>query len=295
MTAGPKVWLLAARPKTLPAAVAPVIIGTAMAHGMGIGVHWPSVVAALLGAVLIQIGTNFANDYYDFVKGADTADRIGPARATQAGWIAPNRMRNAFVLVFALALLPGAYIIGRGGVPFIIIGLVSIACGILYTGGPYPLGYIGLADLFVLVFFGPVAVGGTYYLHALSISRDVVIAGLAPGLISTALLTVNNLRDIEQDRAAGKKSLAVRFGRGFARAEYVAAIVIAAGIIPAYFALTRRDYWFYAVPVLCAAAAASPVRAVLRSTDGPTLNNALAATGKLLLVFSAAFALCWVL
>lgn len=288
-------WLMAARPKTLPAAVAPVVIGTAIAyHDLG-RVHWPSFACALIGAILIQIGTNFANDYFDFVKGTDTAERIGPTRATQAGLVTPGTMRVAYMAAFAFALIPGAYIIYRGGWPYLAVGVVSILCGILYTGGPFPLGYLGLGDVFVLIFFGPVAVCGTYYLHALELSMPVFVASVAPGLISTALLTVNNLRDIEQDRLGGKRTLAVRFGTRFARWEYSACVAVACFFIPAYFALITRDYWFLLVCVACAVVARGPLAAVQASTDGPTLNNALAATGKLLLVFSAAFSLCWVL
>jgi len=289
------VWILASRPKTLPAAVAPVLIGSAIAYAGQIPFHALSFACALIGAILIQIGTNFANDYFDFVKGTDTAERIGPMRATQAGLIAPKTMRNAFIIAFALALIPGAYIIARGGWPFVLIGVVSIICGILYTGGPYPLGYLGLGDLFVLIFFGPVAVCGTYYLQALSLSWNVMIAGFAPGLLSVALLTVNNLRDIEQDRVGRKRTLAVRFGRGFARAEYVVSIAVACVVIPLYFALTLKDPWFVLVPLVSAVLAIAPLRVVLTSRDGPALNGALASTGKLLLAFSLLFSVSWLL
>jgi len=289
------VWILASRPKTLPAAVAPVLIGSAIAYAGQIPFHALSFACALIGAILIQIGTNFANDYFDFVKGTDTAERIGPVRATQAGLIAPNTMRNAFIVAFALALIPGAYIIARGGWPFVLIGVVSIICGILYTGGPYPLGYLGLGDLFVLIFFGPVAVCGTYYLQALNLSWNVMIAGFAPGLLSVALLTVNNLRDIEQDRVGRKRTLAVRFGRGFARAEYVVSIAVACVVIPLYFALTLKDPWFVLVPLVSAVLAIAPLRVVLTSRDGPALNGALASTGKLLLAFSLVFSVSWLL
>ncbi|GMU92226.1 MAG: 1,4-dihydroxy-2-naphthoate octaprenyltransferase [Candidatus Hydrogenedentota bacterium] len=297
------VWISAARPKTLPAAVAPVLIGTAIAYADSGSIHAISLLCALLGAILIQIGTNFANDYYDFVKGTDTAERIGPVRATQAGLVSPSAMRRAFLLLFALAMLPGAYIVYRGGWPFVVIGLVSIACGILYTGGPFPLGYLGLGDIFVLVFFGPVAVGGTYYLHTLRITPehigltpfDVLIAGLAPGLISVALLTVNNLRDIEQDRAGRKRTLAVRFGRTFARVEYASCVFLAGVAVPIYFSFASDRSFFLLVPVCVLAAGHKPLRAVFTQIDGPILNDALAATGKLLLVFSVVFALGWIL
>ncbi|RMF56518.1 MAG: 1,4-dihydroxy-2-naphthoate octaprenyltransferase, partial [Calditrichaeota bacterium] len=197
-----KVWLMASRPRTLGAAIAPVLMGLSMAYA-DMGLHMPSAIATLICALLIQIGTNFANDYYDFVQGADTGERLGPTRATQAGLVTPQAMKKAFIMVFSVAFLIGLYLIWRGGWPIFLIGVLSILFGILYTGGPYPLGYNGLADIFVLIFFGPVAVGGTYYLQTLQINGLVLIAGLAPGLISTALLTVNNLRDVITDRQAG--------------------------------------------------------------------------------------------
>ncbi len=289
-----KTWALAARPKTLWAAVGPVIIGTAMAYGRG-QVDWLSLLCALVGAVLIQIGTNLANDYFDFVKGTDTHERIGPTRATQAGLISPQAMRRAYLVAFGLALVPGAYIIWRGGWPFLAIGVVSIICGILYTGGPFPLGYIGLGDVFVLIFFGPVAVGGTYYLHTLSIDSAAIIAGLAPGLISVAILAVNNMRDIEEDRRAGKRTLAVRFGRRFARFEYLACIVGAAFVIPLYFYASADNRLFALVPLIIVTAATPAIKTVFVSTDGEALNGVLAKTGKLLLAFSIVFSLGWVL
>jgi len=288
-----KIWLLAARPKTLWAAVGPVIIGTAMAYGYGM-VDWLSLVCALTGAVLIQIGTNLANDYFDFVKGTDTHNRIGPTRATQAGLVSPQAMRRAYLIAFGLALIPGAYIIWRGGWPFLAIGIISIICGILYTGGPFPIGYIGLGDLFVLIFFGPVAVGGTYYLHTLSIDSSAIIAGLAPGLISVAILSVNNMRDIDEDRRAGKRTLAVRFGRRFARLEYLFCMLVAAFVIPLYFYAIADNRLFTLVPLIIITAAVPAIKTVFASTDGETLNGVLAKTGKLLLLFSIIFSLGWI-
>ncbi len=170
-----RVWWEAARPKTLWASAAPVVMGTAMALADG-ALHAPSALCALLGALLIQVGTNYANDYSDFVKGADTEARIGPVRATQSGLVSPRTMKRATALVFLLTLVPGAYLVYRGGWPLVAIGVVSILCGILYTAGPWPLGYIGVADLFVLVFFGPVAVGGTYYVQAQELGWPPVVA-----------------------------------------------------------------------------------------------------------------------
>jgi 1,4-dihydroxy-2-naphthoate octaprenyltransferase len=286
----------------LPAAVAPVVIGTAIAYGDDV-YHGASFLAAMLGALLIQVGTNFANDYFDFVKGADTAERIGPARATQSGLVTPATMRRAFLVTFGLALVPGAYIILRGGWPFLLIGLVSITCGVLYTGGPFPLGYLGLGDLFVLVFFGPVAVCGTYYLHALELTpilvmhraTDLVLAGTVPGLVSVALLTINNLRDVEQDRLAGKRTLAVRLGKGFARVEYAACLIIATLALPLYFAAITHKTWLLLGPIVAVPLVLPSIRLVFERAQGPALNVVLGATGRLLLIFSAVFSLGWAL
>ncbi len=288
-----KTWLLAARPKTLAAGVTPVLIGTALAYGDSY-MHLPSAFCAALGALFIQIGTNFANDYFDFVKGTDTAARVGPARATQAGWVAPRMMLFATVAAFALAFLPGAYLVHRGGMPILVIGIVSILCGVLYTGGPYPLGYLGLGDLFVLIFFGPVAVGGTYYVQAGRVDSLALIAGLAPGLFSTAILAVNNLRDIDGDRIAGKKTLAVRFGKTFARFEYVAALIAGGAGVPLYLCWIHDAHW----PALAACFTLVPALPAMYSVftaKGAELNETLAKTGKLLFLFSILFSIGWVL
>ncbi|MCX5759507.1 MAG: 1,4-dihydroxy-2-naphthoate polyprenyltransferase [Candidatus Hydrogenedentes bacterium] len=287
------IWLLAARPKTLAAGIAPVIIGTAMALADR-RFHALSAFCALAGAILIQIGTNFANDYFDAAKGSDTEERIGPMRVVQAGLISPGAMRLATALVFLAACTPGLYLVQRGGWPFVAIGLVSILCGVLYTGGPSPLGYLGLGDFFVLVFFGPIAVGGTYYVQALALPPEVAIAGIAPGLFSVAILTVNNLRDIEQDRQAGKRTLPVRFGRTFARIEYAVALIVAGAVVPLLLAwLTGR--WGVVASILALAAAVPTIRDVFTKTDGPSLNAALARTGQLLLLFAILFSVGWVL
>ncbi len=285
-------WVLAARPKTLWAGIAPVILAIAMAVEAD-ALHWPSAWAALVGSILIQIGTNFANDYYDWVKGTDTADRIGPLRATQSGLIAPGAMKLAMIVAFGLVFIPGAYILYRGGWPFLAIGLISIACGVLYTGGPFPLGYIGLGDLFVLVFFGPVAVGGAYYLQAFALPPEVLVASLAPGLFSVAILTVNNLRDIDGDRIAGKKTLAVRFGTGFAKVEYVTSLVVATVVIPIYVCAATRGHFAVLMSMATIVVAIPAMKTVLTHSDGPTLNHTLAVTGKLLMVFTILFALGW--
>jgi len=286
-----QVWILAARPKTLPAGIAPVVIGTAMAHTGG-GVHWVSALAALAGALLIQIGTNFANDYFDFKKGSDSGQRLGPMRVTQSGLVAPETMRRATVLVFAVAILIGLYLVWRGGWPILVIGLLSVLFGILYTGGPFPLGYNGLGDLFVLFFFGPVAVGGTFYVQTLDISWAVLISGLAPGLFSVAILTVNNFRDINNDRASGKRTLAVRFGRQFSLYEYGLSLFLAC-LIPIVLVVYYEGRTFSLLAVLTIIPAIVAMRKVAR-VSGRDLNECLAGTGRLLLVYSVIFSLGWI-
>jgi len=287
-----KIWIDASRPKTLWAAVAPVIIGTAMAYGDG-KFHMIAAFISLLAAILIQIGTNYANDYFDFIKGADTKERIGPTRATGAGLIKPQSMRTAFIIAFSLAFFIGLYLIWRAGWPIFLIGILSIISGILYTGGPYPIGYKGLGDIFVLIFFGPVAVGGTYYVQALEITTPVILAGLSPGLISTALLTVNNLRDIQSDGRAGKKTLAVRFGIIFVRAEFLVSIFLAC-LMPLILLQLDHNHPYSLFAILVLLYAIPTIKDVLFKEVSPELNAALADTGKILLVYSLIFSLGWI-
>jgi 1,4-dihydroxy-2-naphthoate octaprenyltransferase len=288
-----RIWILATRPKTLWVAVAPVLIGTAMAFEDSAG-HWLSALAALVAAVLIQVGTNFANDYFDFKKGADQHQRLGPTRMTQAGFIKPHSMRTATIIAFSFALVVGIYLVWRGGWPIAVIGLLSILFGIMYTGGPYPLGYHGLGEIFVLFFFGPVAAGGTYYVQALDINSIVLLAGLPPGLFSVAILTVNNLRDVESDRLAGKKTSAVHFGRTFARVQYLLSIAVAT-LLPVLFYITTHRHIFSSLTLLVLPAAIPAIMTVFNKTDGPTLNNVLATTGKLLLLYSVIFSVGWLI
>jgi len=190
--------------------------------------HFLAMTAALVGAISIQIGTNFCNDYFDFFQGADTEQRKGPTRAVQAGLISPRAMLLATLLMFTLTAIITVYLYLRAGWPFLLIGVLSILFGVLYTAGRYSLAYLGLGDPFVLIFFGPVAVAGTYYVQALSLNQQTLVAGLAPGMLAVGLLVVNNLRDIDEDRIAGKRTLAVRFGAVFSRVQYLFCVVCTA-------------------------------------------------------------------
>lgn len=274
-------WWRAARPKTLAAGVVPVIVGAGAALGTG-EVRWPAVALALLCSLLIQVGTNLANDVFDYEKGADTSARLGPARATQAGWVTPRQMRAAMMLVFAAAVAAGGVLVVLGGWPILLIGILAVASGIAYTGGPYPLGYNGLGDLFVFVFFGPVAVAGTAYLAYGAWSPVAVAAGLPVGALSAAILVVNNLRDRHTDAAAGKKTLAVRFGDRFARREYAALLILAyVGVVPlaAVGATPFVMLSFGSLPL------AVKTGRRLAAVDGAALNPLLGETARLLLVF----------
>lgn len=288
-----QIWIQASRLRTLPAAIAPVLIGCALAVADG-AFHPAAAAAALLGAILIQIGTNYANDYFDFKNGADNEKRVGPTRATAAGLVSPQAMQRAYILTFALTVPICAYLALRGGWPVLAIGAASIASGILYTGGPRPLGYMGLGDLFVLAFFGPIAVAGTYYVQALTITPVSLIAGLAPGLISTAILVVNNLRDISTDAEVGKRTLAVRFGPTVARVEYLLALLLAAATPPLLVALSGGDHAFSLAACLILLPAAPLVRNVW-TQEGRDLDPNLGRTGQILALYSLLFSVGWLL
>ena len=288
-----KSWTLAIRPKTLPAAVAPVLMGTAMAFGDGIE-DVVTALVCLLTALLLQIGTNLANDYYDCQKGADTLERVGPTRVTQAGLIPPGQVKAAFIGVFALAALASICLVTRGGWPIAALASLAILSGIFYTAGHYPLGYLGLGDILVFIFFGPVAVAGTYYVQSLELNSAIIFAGFAPGLMSVAILTVNNLRDIDSDRKSGKNTLAVRFGRGFALSEYLFC-VLGAGIVPVFIYMFIEDHLPLLACVLIILAVVPTIKTVLTRTEGVALNAALAATARLLLAYSVLFSIGWVL
>ena len=286
-----KIWIEASRPKTLWAAVAPVTMGTALAQSDGM-MYWPAAFFALLGAVLIQIGTNYANDYYDYLKGADSEGRLGPQRVTQAGLVKPEVMKRAFITTFALAFAAGIFLMLRGGLPIVAVGLLSIVFGILYTGGPYPLGYHGWGDIIVLIFFGPVAVGGTYYVQALELNEFVMLAGISPGLLSVAILTVNNLRDIDTDKKSGKKTLAVRCGKSFTQFQYIGTVLIACSVPLLLVGMTGEHYYSLAAigaPFIFLRS----ILAVFNKNAGASLNKTLADTAKILIIFTMLFSAGW--
>lgn len=276
-----KIWLLASRPATLTAAVAPLLVGGALAQSEGrfAPVAWT---AALLGATFIQLGTNFANDVFDYEKGADTAERKGPLRVTQAGLVTPQQVKRAMVLAFVLATACGALLVGIGGWPIVWLGLASIASGIAYTGGPAPLGYLGLGDVFVFAFFGVAAVCGTYYVQTLQLTLESLLWSVPAGCTCTAVLVVNNLRDADTDMRVGKKTLAVRLGKTAVRVEYVLMWLVAVGL-PALLAVQRQQP-VLALPLLLVPPALPLIREVWSTDDGQRLNAALAKTAKLHLV-----------
>jgi 1,4-dihydroxy-2-naphthoate octaprenyltransferase len=278
-------WILAARPKTLLAGLSPVAIGAALALRDG-KFHLTAMLGALLCAISVQIGTNFCNDYCDFFQGADTDERKGPTRAVHSGLITPRSMLIATILMFAITALAAYFLYLRAGWIFLALGAFSILFGVLYTAGRYSLAYLGIADPFVLFFFGPVAVAGTYYVQALRMDWPIMIAGLGPGLIATGLLVVNNLRDIDEDRTANKRTLAVRFGALFSRYQYTACIV-ASALVPVVFALSRNVWW-----TLLASLVIVPGSIVIRkvwSNDGFALRPCLGMTAGLLLLYTVLF------
>lgn len=281
-------WVLAARPATLTAALAPVAVGTACAFAEGAFRLGPGL-ASIAGALLLQIGANFANDVYDFEKGADTAERLGPTRAVQAGLIAPSAIKRGMAIVFGLSLLVGVYLTLTAGPVIVIIGLASIAAAILYTGGPYPLGYLGLGDLFVFAFFGLVAVCGTAFVHTLSLSPLSLLASLPMGALSTAILVVNNLRDRETDARVGKRTLAVRFGRRGALVEYGLLLLLAYAVPPGLVFL--GGFGPEALLPLVTFPVAFRLMRRVRAGQGRELNPLLGATARLLLLFAILFAL----
>ena len=289
---GIKIWILAVRPKTLWATVAPVMIGCATAYASGM-FHWFSAIIILFSALMIQVGTNLANDYFDFKKGSDQPDRLGPTRVTQAGLVAPETIKRVTIFVFGLAFLGGVYLVFRAGWPIVVIGSLSILFGVLYTAGPVSLSYTGLADIFVLLFFGPVAVAGTHYVQTLNFSTDVALAGLSTGLFSMAILAVNNLRDVQSDTRANKRTLAVRFGKRFARIEYATCMMLGC-LWPFWFLYGDNRHPWTLIATMAVIPALFLIKKVFVS-EGVVLNEVLASTGKVLLLYAVLFSVGWVL
>ena len=285
-------FCLAARPRTLTASLSPVLLGSAIAWGDGVFALIPSV-AALVGALWIQVGTNIANDLYDHLRGTDSSARLGPLRAGQSGLLTVDQLRRAMGVSFLLAALCGVYLIARAGWPIAIAGALAIASGIAYTAGPRPLGYVGMGDLFVFIFFGPVAVCGTYYVQARGLSLAAILASVPAGFLTTAILVVNDVRDIESDTRAGKRTLPIRFGRNFGLAEFAALIVLS------YCWLFLMGYlahsWWLLLPWAGFPWALSLIRCFFRTEPGPRLNLFLARTAQHLLLYSVLLGLAYLL
>lgn len=285
-----QVWTLAIRPKTLIASISPVLLGTTLAIGEKI--FDPLIfLFTLITGLGVQIISNFCNDYFDFIKGADTAERKGFMRVTQAGLVAPATMKRAIFYTILATLLSGCYLIWLGGLPIASLLALYIILACLYTAGPYPLAYLGLGELFVLILFGPVATHITYFLQTGNLSWAPFLLGLSPGALSTAILVVNNIRDIEEDRQAAKKTLAVRFGKTFGFGEYIAAIALA--LLPPLFFLSSHPFSILSLCILFPAIPAC--RFLVQYRDPRTLNALFAKTGQLLWLFTLLFCIGWIL
>ena len=276
-------WIIAIRLKTLPAAISPVLLGSSLSYKYG---YFSSLIffMTLFAAILIQIGTNFANDVYDFEKGTDRDDRLGPIRATQAGLISPKKMKVSMLGTFSIAILVGCYLAWIGGLPIVFIGIASIIAGIAYTGGPYPLGYNGFGELFVFLFFGIIAVPGTYFLQAGTFTYLSIWLGSCMGMLSAAILVVNNIRDIDTDKVTGKKTLAVYFGILFSYIEFII-LIIGPYLILLYLMINKNldssiYIVFFSLPI------GLKLIFELITNTGIKLNTVLSSTAKLLFVFS---------
>jgi len=283
-----RAWLLAIRPKTLPAAVSPVVLGSALAWHFNGFAPGPAF-AALFGALMLQIASNLANDLFDHEKGADQPDRLGPTRVVSSGILTGGEVRVGLGVVLFLALCAGAYLVGVAGPAIAVIGIVSAVSALAYTGGPYPLGYHGLGEVFVFVFFGFVAVAGTAFVELGTVPAMAWFAGVSQGALATNILVVNNLRDIAEDRRAEKRTLAVRFGEGFCVAQY-ATLLAVAYLMPVLLWARGEVRWFALAPLLTVPLAYRTFLAV-RRVRGRELNDILARTAKLMLLFSILFSL----
>src|SRR5579884_4237391 len=282
---GVRIWLMASRVRTLPASLAPVLVGTALAGYLGV-FHPLRFVAALIGAMFIQVGTNLSNDYSDARRGADAEDRLGPVRVTAGGLVPPRRVLVATYVSFAVAVLAGVYLIVVAGWQLLLVGAASILAGVLYTGGPRPYGYEGLGEVFVFLFFGIVAVAGSYFVQVRQLDWEAFALAVPVGLIASGILVVNNVRDIDSDRRARKRTLAVRLGRARTRVMFAVLIYLAYVLAPVTWWFGPLSAWLL-LPWLTLPLAARVVRVVRSHVDGASLNQALAQTGMLQLVFCA--------
>jgi 1,4-dihydroxy-2-naphthoate polyprenyltransferase len=280
---GVRIWLMAARVRTLPASIAPVLVGTALAGYQGV-FHPLRFVAAMVGAVFIQVGTNLSNDYSDARRGADTEDRLGPVRVTAGGLVPPGRVLVATYVSFGVAVAAGTYLVVVAGWQLLVVGAASILAGVLYTGGPRPYGYEGLGEVFVFLFFGIVAVAGSFFVQVKHLDWEAFALAVPVGLVASAILVVNNFRDLDTDRRAGKRTLAVRLGRARTRTMYAVITYLAYVLTPVTWVFGPLRPWLF-LPWLTLPLAAELVRTVRNRTDGASLNQALAQTGLLQLLF----------
>ena len=287
-----KNWVLASRPKTLPAAVAPVLIGTSVAYYDN-KINFIAAFIALICSLLIQIGTNFVNDLYDHLKGSDSEDRVGPERALATGMISINEMKLAIFLAFGVTFLLGLYLVNLAGWPILLVGILSIASGYAYTAGPYPLAYNGLGDIFVFIFFGVVAVVGTYYVQALQLTEMIFIASIPAGTLITNILVVNNYRDIDEDRKNNKNTLAVLFGRKFSQVQYLLQL-FAAYAVPVYIFIRYEVSWLILLPLITLPLGIKLFKSLI-DLQGEDLNKTLELTAKLSVIFSILFSIGFLL
>lgn len=287
-----KPWLLAARPRTLPAAVAPVVVGTAVAIHDG-GFHALSALMALITALLLQVAANFANDALDFTRGVDTAERVGPTRVTAAGLLSQQAVMRATAVTLALSLASGLWLVVRGGWPILVLGVAAIICAVAYTGGPFPLGYLGLGEVFVFLFFGPVAVAGTAYVQTLKLTPLALAVSVPIGALAVAILVVNNLRDLPTDATTGKRTIAVRIGAERTRLEYGAMLIVAVASPIGYWLAGWLDWWW----ILTAGSwpVAWGLWRQIHGHVGRALNATLAATARMQLIYSVLLATALVL
>lgn len=280
---GVRIWLMAARVRTLPASIAPVLVGTALAGYAGV-FHPLRFLGALVGAMFIQVGTNLSNDYSDARRGADTEDRLGPVRVTAGGLVPPGRVLVATYVTFGVAVAAGAYLVVVAGWQLLVVGAASILAGVLYTGGPRPYGYEGLGEVFVFLFFGIVAVVGSFFVQVRHLDWEAFALAVPVGLVASAILVVNNVRDLDTDRRAGKRTLAVRLGRTRTRGMFAVIIYLSYLLTPVTWVFGPLGPWLF-LPWLTLPLAAELVRTVRNRADGGSLNDALARTGLLQLLF----------